>query len=85
LPLPTTGTHSFELLGDLTVLEVTRPTTWEVTAEFQGNAITGSAATRFSSDDFDLSQPRVPVVLSVADTIGLEHDFNVIAQGRGSR
>jgi len=31
--------------------------------------------TAFTFKDFELVQPRVPVVLSVADTIKLEYDF----------
>lgn len=79
-PLPTSGTHTFELVGDLTVLDVTRPTTWYVSASFDGSDVEGTAVTRFTFDDFALSQPRVPVVLSVADTIALEIDFGVVAR-----
>lgn len=79
-PLPTSGTYTFELVGDLTVLDVTRPTTWRVSASFDGSDVEGTAVTRFTFDDFALSQPRVPVVLSVADTIALEIDFGVVAR-----
>jgi polyisoprenoid-binding protein YceI len=79
-PLPTSGTHTFELVGDLTVLDVTRSTTWHVSASFDGRDVEGTAVTRFTFDDFALSQPRVPVVLSVADTIALEIDFGVVAR-----
>jgi polyisoprenoid-binding protein YceI len=73
--LPTAGTATFELLGDLTVRGVTRPTVWTVTARADGGAVAGTAATAFTFRDFGLDQPRVPVVLSVADTIRLEYDF----------
>ena len=76
-PLPTSGTRSFTLVGDLTVRGVTRPTTWQVNAKFDGANVTGTAATAFTFADFGLSQPRVPVVLSVADTIKLEYDFSL--------
>lgn len=75
--LPTSGTRTFQLLGSLTVRGVTRPTVWSVRARFQGDQITGTAATAFTFDQFQLTQPRVPVVLSVADTIRLEYDFNL--------
>lgn len=74
-PLPSSGTQKFELVGDLTVLDVTRPTTWQVTANFGRNQLMGSASTRFAFTDFRMTQPRVRSVLSVADTIGLEYDF----------
>jgi polyisoprenoid-binding protein YceI len=78
-PVPTSGTHTFEMIGDLTVVGVTRPTTWRVTATFAGSGITGTAATRFAFDDFGMTKPRVRSVLSVADSIGLEYDFNLTA------
>ncbi len=78
LPLPSSGSRTFELSGDLTVKGVTRPTTWQVNARFANQRITGSAATAFTFEHFGLTQPRVPVVLSVADTIRLEYDFNLI-------
>jgi len=76
-PLPTTGSRTFVMVGNLTVRGVTRPTTWRVTANFQGNKVTGSASTSFTFDQFDIKQPRVPIVLSLADTIKLEYDFNL--------
>jgi polyisoprenoid-binding protein YceI len=78
LPLPKSGTRTFELLGDLTVRGTTRPTVWKVTAQFQPDRMTGTAATAFTFDDFSIQQPRVPVVLSVADTIKLELDFTMV-------
>jgi polyisoprenoid-binding protein YceI len=80
LPLPTSGTRPIEMTGDLTVRGVTSPTTWKGSAQFQDGRITGSAATAFTFNDIKLEQPRVPVLLSVADTIHLEIDFNLIQQ-----
>jgi polyisoprenoid-binding protein YceI len=80
LPLPTSGSRAIEVTGDLTVRGVTRPTTWKGTAHFKDGRIAGSATTAFTFDDFQIEQPRVPVLLSVADTIQLEIDFNLIPQ-----
>ncbi len=80
LPLPTSGSKPFEMTGDLTVRGVTRPTTWKGTALFQEGRVTGSAATAFTFADVSMEQPRVPVLLSVADTIRLEIDFNLVRQ-----
>ena len=80
LPLPTSGSVPFELTGNLTVRGVTRPTTWKGTAKFLDGRITGSAATTFTFDDIKMDQPRVPVLLSVADTIRLEIDFDLVRQ-----
>ena len=75
LPLPSAGSRTFDLIGDLTVRGVTHPTTWKVTAQFAPTGMMGKAATSFTFKDFAIEQPRVPVVLSVADTIKLELDF----------
>ncbi|WP_322801576.1 YceI family protein [Thermoflexus sp.] len=73
-PLPTSGEHTFRLIGDLTIRETTRPVTWEVTARVEGDRIIARARTQFTFADFGLEPPRVPVVLSVDETIRLEVD-----------
>src|SRR5205814_4341442 len=80
LPLPTSGTAPLEMNADLTVRGVTRPTTWKGTAQFANGGVSGTASTVFTFDDVQLDQPRVPVLLSVADTIKLEIDFNLVQQ-----
>ena len=80
LPLPTSGTLPFEMTGNLTVHGVTRPTIWKGSAKFQDGRVTGSAATAFTFNDIQMEQPRVPVLLSVADTIRLEIDFDLTRQ-----
>jgi hypothetical protein len=68
------------MTADLTVRDVTRPTIWKGTAQFANGRITGSATTSFTFADIQMEQPRVPVLLSVADTIRLEIDFNLVQQ-----
>lgn len=80
LPLPTSGTRQIEVTGDLTVRGVTKPTTWKGTAQFRDGRLTGSAATAFTFNDVQMEQPRVRVLLSVADTIRLEMDFSLVRQ-----
>ncbi len=84
-PLPTSGTRTFDLVGDLTVRGVSRPTVWRVAAEFQGTRITGTAATAFTFAEFGLTQPRVPILLSVADSIRLEYDFTLDRESPATR
>jgi polyisoprenoid-binding protein YceI len=72
------GPKTFELVGDLTVRGVTRPTTWKVTAQQAPGRATGTASTKFTFADFAMTPPKVPIVLSVADTIGLEYDFTMV-------
>lgn len=77
-PLPTRGALAFTLTGNLTVRGTTRPTTWRVTADASTEGYRGSAKTSFTFEEFGLTKPRVGVVLSVEDTIGLELDFNFV-------
>jgi polyisoprenoid-binding protein YceI len=76
--LPTSGAHTFDVIGNLTVKGVTRPTTWHVTAEQKNGQVIGNASTLFTFSDFNIDQPRVPVLLSVQDTIRLEYDFTLV-------
>jgi len=80
-PIPLGTTKTFSVIGELTVHGVTHPTTWRVTAHADGSDVVGSAATIFTFKDFGLDQPRVPVLLSVADTIKLEYDFRFSPEG----
>jgi polyisoprenoid-binding protein YceI len=78
--VPTSGNVTFQLVGDLTIRGVTHPTVWNVTAHQEGQDFAGTATTAFTFKDINLDQPKVPVVLSVADTIKLEYDFRVTKQ-----
>ncbi|MEA2762245.1 MAG: hypothetical protein QOD47_1529 [Gemmatimonadaceae bacterium] len=80
LPLPSSGTAPIEMTANLTVHGVTRPTVWNGAAKFADGRVTGAAATAFTFNDIQMAQPRVPVLLSVADTIRLEIDFDLIRQ-----
>lgn len=79
LPLivPGNGNASFQLIGDLTVKDVTKPVTWEATCQLESNQTEGkcTATTSFTFADFNIEQPRVPRVLSIQDTIKLEVDL----------
>lgn len=79
-PLPTSGAVTFQLIGDLTIHGVTRPTTWEVTAEIVGQELIGLAKTNFTFGDFGLTIPKVGRVLSIEDNIRLEYEFRLAVQ-----
>jgi polyisoprenoid-binding protein YceI len=77
-PLPSDGAMSFELVGNLTIRGVTRPSTWQVNATASHGEFTGTASTHVKFEDFNMTQPRVAIVLSVQDDIGLEYDFHLV-------
>lgn len=78
--IPTSGTGTFSILGNLTVRGVTKPATWTVNARYLPSNVTGTTSTAFTFADFEMTQPKVPVLLSVADTIKLEYDFNFVVK-----
>ena len=80
LPTPLTdaqGTIDFTISGDLTIIDQTRPITWNASADFGagGAEISGLATTEFTFEDFAMDKPSVAIVLSVEDTIRLEIEF----------
>jgi polyisoprenoid-binding protein YceI len=74
-PLPTSGQATFQLVGDLTVHGVTRPVTWQVTAQFGDASISGAATTTVNISDFGMSPPKAGPVLSIEDGLTLELAF----------
>jgi polyisoprenoid-binding protein YceI len=74
-PLPTTGQSNFQLIGDLTVHGVTRPVTWQVTAQFDPTTVSGSATTDVNISDFGMTPPKAGPVLSIQDALTLELAF----------
>jgi protocatechuate 3,4-dioxygenase beta subunit/polyisoprenoid-binding protein YceI len=80
-PLPESGEVNFQVTGDLTLLTVTRPVTWNVTGTINGDQAVGQATTSFTFADFNLTKPSVPIVLSVEDEIRLEVDVTLRREG----
>jgi polyisoprenoid-binding protein YceI len=83
-PLPTSGEVSLQVTGDLTVRNVTRPVTWDVTLRAASNVYSGTASTTFAFTEFEMTKPRVARVLSVNDSIRLEYDFRLVPERAGS-
>ena len=80
-PLPTSGEATFEMIGDLTIRDQTRPVTWETTATFTEGGVEGLAKTVVTFEQYEMTQPRVSIVLSVADEIRLEISFVATVSG----
>jgi polyisoprenoid-binding protein YceI len=75
VPLPTSGQATFQLSGDLTVHGVTRPVTWQVTATFDQQKVSGNATTQVHITDFGMTPPKAGPVLSIEDQLTLELNF----------
>jgi polyisoprenoid-binding protein YceI len=67
---------SFQIIGDLTIRDVTRSVTFDVTVTVESNArLSGLASAIISRADFNLGIPSVPRVASVDDDVRLELQF----------
>jgi polyisoprenoid-binding protein YceI len=71
---------SFQLVGDLTVREVSRPTTFDVTAKLEGDTLTGTATTRALLTEFGIEPPSFANTLTVDDEFGIEVQFTAREQ-----
>lgn len=69
-------TFTFQISGDLTIKDVTRPIVFDVTAQVESaERISGLAKATISRADFNLIVPSVPFVANVGDNILLEISF----------
>jgi polyisoprenoid-binding protein YceI len=68
--------YTFQIAGDLTITDVTRPVTFDVVASATSEGqIEGTATTAFLYTDFELFIPDAPAVDTVEDEVRLELDF----------
>jgi polyisoprenoid-binding protein YceI len=79
-PLPESGSATFQLIGDLTVHGVTKPATWQVTAQFAPTSVSGDATTDVNISDFGMTPPKAGPVLSIQDGLTLELAFTAARQ-----
>ncbi|HEX4998117.1 MAG TPA: YceI family protein [Terriglobia bacterium] len=75
MPLPTKGSSTFKLIGDMTAHGVTAELSWTLELTFDGDRVTGKAKTSFPFKTFNLTIPRLPGILSLDDNIRLELDL----------
>lgn len=70
---------SFQLVGDLTVRDVTTPVTFNVTATLNGDTITGSGVADVSFSQFGMEAPNFANTLTVAEDFQIRVDFTARA------
>ena len=78
--LPESGavgeTYTFQIAGDLTIRDVTRPVTFDVTVTPTSDTrVEGIAVTTIRYADFEITIPQVRQVASVDENVRLEIDF----------
>jgi polyisoprenoid-binding protein YceI len=77
--LPETYTEgqdvNFKLIGDMTIRDVTKPVTFDVTGKLVGDTITGSATTQIMMKDFGIDPPSVAGMLTVKDGVTVKLNF----------
>ncbi len=64
-------TVSFQLLGDLTVREISQPVVFDVTATLSGGTLSGTATAALKMSDFGIDPP------SFVNTLTVQDDFQV--------
>lgn len=71
---------TFQLSGDLTIRNTTRPATFDVTVTpAEDGSLTGSATTTIQYSDWGISIPSVPFVASVGNQVVLQLSFDATA------
>ncbi|HSO26848.1 MAG TPA: YceI family protein [Anaerolineales bacterium] len=66
---------TFQVTGDLTVREVTRPVTFDVTAQLENDTLTGVATTTLLMSDFGVGPIEIAGILGTEDEVQLTLDF----------
>ena len=66
---------SFQLVGDITVREITQPITWDVTARLDGSSLSGTATANLLMVDFGFDPPNIANMLKVTDGVTLTLNF----------
>lgn len=70
----------FQIAGDLTITEYTKPVVFDVTGTFVSDSrIEGSATTTILRDDYNLFVPSATGVAGVEEEVVLEIDFTAVA------
>ena len=74
-PLKKMGEIKFVIVGDLEISGKSVNTRWDASAIFSETSVEGKADTVIFWDQFGLSKPSLPFIISVEDEIALELEF----------
>lgn len=70
----------FQLLGDMTIRDITQPVTFDVVATLKGSKLTGTATTRLFMKDFGFDPPSIANILKVSDGVTVTLTFAATAE-----
>ncbi len=71
---------TFQLVGDLTVRDVTVPLTFDVTATLDGDTITGVAIADTLLSDFGINPPNFANTLTVQDAFQIRMELTAVEE-----
>jgi polyisoprenoid-binding protein YceI len=71
---------NFQMIGQLTIREVTNQVTFDVTAKLDGDTVTGTAISALKLTDFGITPPDFVNTLTVADDFQVKVDFTAREQ-----
>ncbi|HJZ50482.1 MAG TPA: YceI family protein [Roseiflexaceae bacterium] len=66
---------TFKLTGNMTIRDVTKPVTFDVTGKLVGDTITGNATTQILMKDFGIDPPSIAGMLTVKDGVTVRLNF----------
>lgn len=64
--------HTFTMIGDLTVHNVSKQVTWDATVKMDGDTLTGSATSKVTFADFGMEAPVFGPVASIQEDFQLQ-------------
>lgn len=71
---------SFQLVGQITIRDVTQPATFDITAKLANGTVTGTATAPLKMTDFGITPPDFANTLTVADDFQVKVDFTAREQ-----
>jgi polyisoprenoid-binding protein YceI len=66
---------NFKLNGTMTIRDVTKPVTFDVTGKLQGDTVTGTATAQILMKDFGFDPPSIAGMLTVEDGVTITVNF----------
>ena len=71
---------NFQMVGQLTIREITQPATFDITAKLENDTVTGVATAALTMSDFGITPPDFANTLTVADDFQVRVEFTAREQ-----